>query len=129
MNPNLYETAAFYGAPLSVQPLRHYDLRLFVDLVLKGEDGRLKNILPLILAKQVEREQDVPQVFDQWTAQDSSFRICWGFTQLALRQIRENTWDQEDRDRWRQSSEEAGSLGIEPERALANLRRFLKITA
>ena len=122
----LYESAAFYGAPLSVQPVRHHDLRLFIDLVLKERESRLMNLLPLILAKQVEEKRDVTQVLNQWASQDSLFRICWEFTQLALRQIAEQDWSDEDRHRWRRICEETAKIAIEPARALENIRRFLQ---
>lgn len=122
---SLYETAAFYGAPLSVQSSCHYDLRLFVDLVLKEGEGRLRNLLPLILAKQAERHQGVFRSFDLWASQDPSFQACWNFTQLALRQIIDLDWGEEDRNRWRELVKKANGIGIEPERALSNLRRYL----
>lgn len=122
MIPFLYETAAFYGAPLSVWPIRHHDLRSFIDLVLKEGDSRLKNLLPLILAKQAEGRSNL---FDQWASQDRTFQVCWEFTQLALRQTRENIWNEGDRDHWCRSCKTVGRIGIEHNRALTHLRRFL----
>ncbi len=129
MIQTLYETAAFYGAPLSVQPFCHHDLRTFVESVLKEGESRLKNLLPFILAKQAGGRQDIRQAFVQWASQDSAFQTCWEFTQLALRQLNEVDWNVEDRDRWRQLCKEVSIVGVEPERALANLRRFLNTPA
>jgi hypothetical protein len=123
---SLYESAAFYGAPLSVKPVRHHDLRLFVDLVLKEKESRLMNLLPLILAKQAEEKRDVTLAFNQWASQDPLFRNCWEFTQLALRQTVDQVWSDDNRHRWRQVCEETAKIAIEPQRALENIRRFLK---
>ena len=125
MITSFYESAAFYGAPLSVQPMCHHDLRIFVEIVLKEGEDRLRNLLPLILAKQIEGRRDVYQAYEEWTSGDQSFKIIWDFTQLAIRQIRDHYWSEDDRNRWRQLCEEVGRMGIEPQRALANLRRFL----
>ena len=125
MIPSIYETAAYYGAPLSVQPVCHNDLKPFVDLVLKEGESRLRNLLPLILTKQSEGRRDVAQAFDQWSSENPSFQICWEFARLALRQAVEMTWTEEDRDRWRQSCQKVRSIGVEPERALEQIRRFL----
>ncbi|HLB02036.1 MAG TPA: hypothetical protein VJM77_02750 [Nitrospiria bacterium] len=125
MIPSIYETAAYYGAPLSVQPVCHNDLKPFVDLVLKEGESRLRNLLPLILIKQSEGRRDVAQAFDQWSSENPSFQICWEFARLALRQAVEMTWTEEDRDRWRQSCQKVRSIGVEPERALEQIRRFL----
>ncbi len=126
MIPSLYESAAFYGAPLSVQPVCHHDLRLFIDLILKERESRLMNLLPLILAKQVEEKRDVTQVLNQRASQDPLFRICWEFTQLSIRQTVDQDWSDEDRHRWRQICEETAKIAIEPKRALENIRRFLQ---
>ena len=125
MISSVYETAAYYGAPLSVQPVCHNDLKPFVDLVLKEGESRLRNLLPLIIIKQSEGRRDVAQAFDQWSSENPSFQICWEFARLALRQAVEMTWTEEDRDRWRQSCQKVRSIGVEPERALEQIRRFL----
>ena len=82
--------------------------------------------MPLILVKQAEGRQDVSQAFDRWAARDPLFQIRWEFTRLGLRQITDQDWSEEDRDRWRRLCGEADRIAIEPERALANLRRFLR---
>ena len=124
---HIYESAVFYGAPLSVQPVKRHELKFFIDLVLKEGESRLRNLLPLILAKQAAGRRETGDLFDRWASEDSSFEACWKFTQLALRQTTDQAWSEEDRRRWRQSCEEAGRIiSIEPDRALANLRRFLR---
>mgnify|MGYP001571764840 CR=1 FL=1 len=125
MISSVYETAAYYGAPLSVQPLCHNDLKPFVDLFLKEGESRLRNLLPLIIIKQSEWRRDVAQAFDQWSSENPSFQICWEFARLAFRQTMEDNWTQGDRDRWRQSCQKVRSIGVEPERALEQIRRFL----
>lgn len=123
---SLHESAAFYGAPLSVQPICRYDLKRFVFLALGEGEGRLRNLLPFILARQAAERPEIFDTFNQWVFEDPSFRICWEFTRLALHQVMDQHWSEEDRDRWRRLCQEAGRIGIEPERALANLRRFLQ---
>ncbi|MGH7273591.1 MAG: hypothetical protein ACREIQ_03940 [Nitrospiria bacterium] len=126
MISSIYETATYYGAPLSVQPVCHNELKPFVDLVLKEGESRLRNLLPLILIKQAQRRKDVSQTFDQWSLEDPSFRICWEFTRLAFRQTMDKAWTEEDRNRWRQSCQNARSIGVEPDRALEQIRRHLR---
>ena len=126
---HIYESAVFYGAPLSVQPVKRHELKFFIDLVLKEGESRLRNLLPLILAKQAAGRRETGDLFDRWASQDPSFESCWKFTRLALRQMTDQAWSEGDRRRWRQLCEEARRLAIEPERALANLRRFLRPSA
>jgi hypothetical protein len=113
MRPFLLETAAYYGAPLSVLPSCHHDFQSFIRLVLDEGDGRLKNLLPFLLVKRMQDEEGISQEYSK----------------AAARQVTQTAWTEEDRNQWRDVCRKVLEVGIDPQRALQQLRRFLKPAA
>ncbi len=109
---DLYGSAAYYGAPLSVAPERRYGFSALVLQILECGDARLKNLLPVLLLKNGKSRPDSlpPEV--------------WEFTLLAKKQVAAEEWTEEDRRRWRSSCSAVEQLGVHPRRALENIRRF-----